>query len=269
MIAAAIFFIFGLLFGSFTNVLVHRFYTGEKILLDRSRCPKCRHIIRWYDNIPLLSFVILGGQCRNCRKKISWQYPIVELITALLFAFIGAKFYNPDDIYSFLVILYLGGLTVFLITILVYDYIHMEIPSLALWGGVVWAVLFSLAFHWFYPVGLNSFYNPGLLSGFWAAIGGFVVFYALVLFSQEKWMGLGDAYLMIFLGLILGWPRIVMALLLAFSSGAVYGIILIAAKKKTLKTQVPFAPFLISAALITIFFYEIIFDWYLNRFIFI
>ena len=140
-----IFFIFGLIIGSFLNVVVYRLRVAEDIL-GRSYCPNCKTKIAWYDNIPLISFVILKFQCRRCKKKISWQYPLVEALTGICFVLIGWKFFNLFDIQSYLMTFYYLGIVSFLITIFVYDWLYMEIPSLILWIGGIWVIIFILYF---------------------------------------------------------------------------------------------------------------------------
>jgi len=265
-----IFFILGLLIGSFLNVLVYRLNVAESFLLERSHCPHCKKKIRWYDNIPVISFVILGFRCRDCKKKISWQYPLVEIATGLVFAGVAYNFLNPADTQSWPVVIYYLGISSALIVIFVYDFLYMEIPSLVLWPAIFWTIAFNLYFDLSANASLISFRNVDLLagtatySGILAAFLGFLFFFGIVAISKEKWMGMGDAYVAILMGLVLGWPEMLLALFLAFSIGAIYGIMLIALKKKKMKSQIPFAPFLVIGTIISIFFYVQIIDWYLN-----
>lgn len=265
---ALIFFVLGLIIGSFLNVVVYRLRVAESLFWDRSRCPKCHQIIRWYDNIPVVSFILLKFQCRYCRKKISFQYPLVELGTGLLFALAGAWFFDAADPASWSITIYILGVLATLIVIFVYDALYMEIPDIVLWPAVVWVLTFSFFFSWnLVSIKENIFDMPVL----WKFLGGavaFAFFWFLVKISREKWMGMGDAYLAILLGLILGWPQILLALFLAFLIGSIYGIILILAGRYKLKSQVPFAPFLVTGTIITIFFYAPIIDWYLRLFYF-
>lgn len=266
-----IFLIAGLIVGSFLNVLVYRIHTAEELFWDRSRCPHCKKQIRWYDNIPVVSFVILKFRCRDCQEKISWQYPIVEIFTGVIFALVGWKFFVLIDTASWLMSAYYLFMASSLITILVYDFLYLEIPSSVLWVSIFLAIIFGL-----YSDGtsllnlennsvnlLDTMIYPGVLS----AVVAFVFFFSLSFFSKEKWMGMGDAYLVILLGLILGWPEILLALFLAFFLGAVYGIIMLATKKKKMKSQVPFAPFLVLGTLIALLFYSPIINWYFSLFI--
>ena len=256
-----IFLIFGLIIGSFLNVVVYRLRVAEDVL-GRSYCPNCKGKIAWYDNIPLISFILLKFQCRKCKKKISWQYPLVEALTGVTFALIGWKFFNLNDPQSFLITFYYLGIISFLVAIFVYDWLYMEIPSLILWIGGIWTIVFSIYFDLNHAEKITSIFQLDIFSGILAAGIAFLFFFSLVYFSKEKWMGMGDALLVIFLGLFLGWPEILLALLLAFNLGAFFSIFLVIFQKKTLKSQVPFGPFLVLGSILTIFFYGIITEWY-------
>ena len=258
-----IFFLFGLIIGSFLNAVVYRLQMAQT-LLGRSYCPKCKKQIDWYDNIPLISFILLKFQCRKCKKKISWQYPLVEFFTGIIFALVGWKFFNLGDTQSYLSTLYYLGIVSFLITIFVYDWLYMEIPSIALWLGGIWAVVFSIYFDLNIAEKITSVFQVSLFSGMVAAAVAFAFFFSLVYFSKEKWMGMGDALLVIFLGLFLGWPQILLGLFLAFNLGALYSIFLLLFKKKSIKSQIPFGPFLVIGSIITMLFYDIIMKWYLG-----
>lgn len=259
-----IFFILGLIIGSFINVVVYRLNVAESLVLDRSRCPHCKKIISWYDNIPLLSFVILKFRCRNCREKISYQYPLVEFFIGVIFALIGAKYFSASDVSTWTPTIYYLGAASALMAIFVYDFLYMEIPGLVLWPAVGWAIAFNLLLDWNKNDLGNNIWNSLTFSGTLAAFASFVFFFLLVAVSREKWMGMGDAYLVIFLGLVLGWPQILMALMLAFSIGAIFGLALIVLKKKKMESQIPFAPFLVLGTLLSLFFYADIISWYLE-----
>ena len=258
-----IFFLLGLIIGSFLNVVVYRLQMAQT-LFGRSYCPHCKKKIAWYDNIPLLSFILLKFQCRKCKKKISWQYPAVEFFTGVVFALIGWKFFSVMDASSYLPTFYYLGIVSFLITIFVYDWLYMEIPSIALWLGGIWAVIFNIYFDLSLTDKISSVLQVSLFSGMLAAAVAFAFFFSLVYISKERWMGMGDALLVIFLGLFLGWPQILLGLFLAFNLGALYSIFLLLFKKKSIKSQIPFGPFLVIGSLITILFYDIIVKWYLG-----
>jgi prepilin signal peptidase PulO-like enzyme (type II secretory pathway) len=159
-----------------------------------------------------------------------------------------------------------------LIVIFAYDWLYMEIPSIVLGSGVILAVAFNLwADNVSFLSNTSTFSSLAIFegltySGTLAAFLSFIFFFFLVAVSREKWMGMGDAYLVIFLGLILGWPKIILAIFLSFFIGSVFGIALIIIKKKKLKSRVPFAPFLILGTIITLFFYNLITQWYFSLF---
>ena len=260
---AIILFVLGLIVGSFLNVLVYRLHTAEDMVFGRSKCPHCKNVISWYDNIPLLSFIILKSRCRNCKEKISWQYPIVEVLTGLIFVLIGWKFFVVSNIASWLPTAYYLFISSSLLVILIYDLLYMEIPMAVLWVGVFISIAVGLYLDWINPTVLT---NTKIYSGILAAFVAFVFFFGLSAGSKEKWMGMGDVYLVILLGLIVGWPEILLALFLAFLFGAAYGTIMIVAKKKKMQSQVPFAPFLVVGTFVTLLFYWPIIDWYFSLF---
>lgn len=258
-----IFLVLGLIVGSFLNVVVYRLNVAESFLWERSKCPHCKAQIKWYDNIPVISFVLLKFRCRDCKEKISFQYPLVEIFTGILFAYIGGKFFNPADTATWATAIYYLGIASFLVVIFVYDLLYLEIPGLVLWPAVGWVVAFSLFFDLFSSAKIdNNVFSLSIYSGTFAAFWAFLIFFLLVAISKEKWMGIGDAYMVILLGLILGWPKIILALMLAFAFGAIIGLVLIALKKKKMQSQVPFAPFLIAGTLVAMFFYAPIVNWY-------
>ncbi len=266
-----IFLVLGLLIGSFLNVLVYRLRAAEELFWDRSKCPHCQRLIRWYDNVPVVSFILLKFRCRDCRQKISWQYPLVEILTGIIFATIGQKFFNVSDMSTWLTTGYYLIMASSLIAIAVYDWLYLEIPGEVLWVAVAVAVAFGLYADWTAWLNfqmLPDIFNSMTYSGTLAAFLAFTFFFLLSTISREKWMGMGDAYLAILLGLIAGFPKILLALFLAFFIGAVWGMILIAAKKKKMKSRLPFAPFMILGTFIALFFYAPITNWYFSLFLF-
>jgi len=247
-----IFFIFGLIVGSFLNVLVYRLKDAET-LLGRSLCRHCKHQIRWYDNIPLISFVLLRGACRDCDTKISWQYPALELLTGILFALAGLLFFFPGDMLSWAETLWLLGVISCLLVIGAYDMRHMEVPlSMLIISVLLTYVFFTTYFFLAAEPFLASRFWYGLLGGL--SVGGF--FFALVSLSRETWMGWGDVWLGFVAGSVVGLPYVLPMLTLSFGLGAAIGIIAIAYQQRRLKSQVPFAPFLAFGAIVTLFLSE-------------
>jgi len=246
-----IFFILGLIIGSFLNVVVYRLELAESIL-GRSRCPHCKALIRWYDNIPLLSFILLRARCRSCGGKISWMYPVVEFLTGVIFALTGYYFFISSDFQAWLeTILYLGAFSA-LIVIMVYDFKLMEIPLIVVWCGVLWTAFF---FFWLDKMTFafaGDYFSLRLVSGALAGALLAAFFFSLAYYSHEKWMGLGDGYAGFLAGFLVGWPLVWWALVLSFTLGTIYAIIAIGLGRKNFKSRVPFAPFLIAGTIISI-----------------
>lgn len=268
------FFIFlsGLAVGSFLNCVIHRleisYLRGGRgrlfpagLLKARSYCPNCKHILSWSDLIPLFSFLILKGKCRYCSQKISWQYPIVELTTGILFLLIIAMYSN-----NYASSVYLLLISCFLIVIFVYDLKHYIIPDKVVYPAIVIAFLYQIVFNFQLPISITNFqflitnFYPPFLS----ALGVATFFLLIVLISKGRWIGIGDIKLAFLMGLFLGFPNILVALFLAFFFGAIIGIGLIMAGKKTLKSELPFGPFLVTGTFLALFWGHQIINWYLN-----
>lgn len=249
------FFLFfgGLLVGSFLNVVISRLETGESFVSGRSRCDSCREIISWYDNIPLLSFLLLRGKCRTCGQRISWQHPAVEFSTAMLFAVTGWALPDPVDVSSAIGMTLVLGLVAALTVVFVFDLIHMEIPVSVLVFSGLWTAASLVLLRCFAPSG-EAFADSRLAEGLIGGAIAFALFYALVFFSKETWMGEGDAWLALVLGLSLGWKLLLPALTLAFGSGALVGIGLMLFGKKGMESPIPFGPFLAASVIFMSFF---------------
>lgn len=251
-----IFFISGLIVGSFLNVVIYRLNLAES-LLGRSHCPKCQQKISWYDNIPLLSFILLYAKCRHCKESISWQYPMVELATGIIFAETAYVFLANGRLENWVETIFYLGLFSALLVIFVFDLKHLEIPMPVLWLALVWTVVFLLILDGLAFIPGQDILASRIFSGNLAGLLAFGFFFALSFGSKEKWMGMGDAYLALLIGLALGWPQSFLALLLAFLLGSLIGIGLVLLKKKTLKSQIPFGPFLVSGAIIAVLFFDL------------
>ncbi|NTW14300.1 MAG: prepilin peptidase [Candidatus Moranbacteria bacterium] len=249
----AFFFIAGLIVGSFLNVVIFRLESGEDFIGGRSKCRSCGTVICWYDNIPILSFVMLRGKCRFCDSKISWQYPIVEFATGLLFLFVGVYIFMSGNIGAMFDTALALGLIPALVVVFVYDLRHMEIPVSVLAFGMIW-VLFMLFFRWIFVVPMEPFFSSRLFSGIVGGAVAFLFLYSLVFFSKETWMGSGDAWLASVLGFVSGWELLLHAFTLAFGSGALVGIVLLALRKRELGGRIPFGPFLSASVIIFLFF---------------
>ncbi len=232
--------------GSFLNCVIYRLEQGKSFLKGRSFCPNCKHQLSWQDLIPIFSFIILRGHCRYCQKKISIQYPLVEFFTGIIFVLIyllRSDLLGRSDllIFNFVV-------SCFFIIIFVYDLKHYIIPDKVVFPAIGIALIFNF---------LN------ILS----AVGAAGFFFLIVLISRGKGMGIGDIKLAFLMGLFLGWPNIIVALFLAIFLGAIMGIGLIISGKKTLKSEVPFGPFLTIGVFLALFWGEKIINFYFNLFL--
>ena len=260
-------FILGLIFGSFANVMVDR---GElkKGLNGRSRCDSCKKQLSWHDNIPLISYLLLNGRCRQCGKKISWQYPAVELLFGLGFVLIAWQtnfifgFLDKGEIIDTTFYLAIGFV---LLTILVWDLKYMIIPDGLVVGGLVLAGIYFGYRYWISPnflMSVNTDLTRNVLGGLLAS--GF--FYLMFRFSNGKWIGGGDVKLGALVGFLVGWNMVYFLLMIAYITGAIPAVYLLVTKKATVKTRIPFGPFLvISALIVSLFGKEILGLW--NRFI--
>lgn len=236
-----IIFLLGLIIGSFLNVVIYRINTGKSFVTGRSRCMCCGRTLEWYELIPLFSFLFLGGRCRTCKAKISFQYPVVELITAVSFVILFLTTIDKFGL-SYIALTnfaFLSVIACLLIVALVYDIRHKIIPDQINFTFIALAMM-SIVWRYFtipdFPAGET------FLAGF--AIS--APFFLLWLISGGRWMGFGDVKFAIGMGWLLGLSIGAMALLLSFWIGGIVGIIiLLLSKKYSLKSEVPFAPFLV------------------------
>ena len=251
-------FLFGLVVGSFLNALIYRLEKGDSVLRGRSYCPHCKHTLSWQDLIPVVSFLLLRGKCRYCKKRISMQYPIVEISTGLIFLLMF-KFQisslNQVVSIEILNLFYFWTVASLLIVLFVYDLKHYILPDKILFPAIGLVLFWDL-------LARGSLGEGGgfVVSGFSAAS----FFLAIFLFSRGRAMGFGDVKLAFFMGLFLGWPNILVALFCAFMAGAAVGIVLIVMKKKGMKSEVPFGPFLIAGTFVALFFGKLLVDRYIG-----
>ncbi|MFH1129219.1 MAG: prepilin peptidase [Patescibacteria group bacterium] len=253
-------FIFGTIMGSFLNVVILRLKKNKSILKNRSHCPLCKKNLYWYELIPIISFLIQLGKCRKCHKKISWQYPLVEFFTGVLFLLAiiyQSPFYGIGSIVFFTFLLIA---ICFLIILFVYDLKYYLVPNIIIFPIIILTFIFDI-YLWL-STGLFSVFSSSVFAAIIA--GGF--FLVLVLISKERWMGTGDVFIGILMGLILGFPQVLVALFLAFWIGAIFSIILMVAKKKNLKSKIPFGPFLVLATIIFLFWGKLLLSLYLGLF---
>lgn len=220
-------FLLGLSLGSFINVLIDRLPKGESVLTGRSRCDWCKKSLRWFELIPVVSFISQSGRCRRCRHPLSLQYPLIELLTGLSLAVIYLL-----SSYSLILLFSYSLIFVSLLVIFMADLKYQIIPDSMILLGLVGAL----------PQLFRSAY-PG--SFILSALGTCAFFFLLNRATGGRGMGLGDVKLAFLLGLLAGFPRIVVGLYLAFLTGAMAGVILILTGKKSLKSRLAFGPFLI------------------------
>ncbi len=250
-------FIFGSLIGSFLNVCIHRMPLGKSVVWPSSHCPKCEKRIPWYDNIPFLSFLLLGGKCRFCHKGISWRYPLVEFLTALMFLLLF-NYYNVT--YNFFVYVVLACL---LIISAFVDIKHRIIPDEVSLGGIVLGfILNSIRGFSLHPFSFN--FRPLVNSLLGIIIGGAIIYLTGKLFDwiyfkllkkppiqgETESMGGGDVKLLAMIGAFIGWQRALLTFFIAPFLGAVVGIVNLVVKKDH---TIPYGPFLAIAALISLF----------------
>lgn len=259
-------FVFGLLVGSFLNVVIFRLKTGEDMVNARSKCMACDHQLAWYDLFPVFSFLFLKGKCRYCKEKISWQYPLVEIATGIAFAAVFFQKFQDGGFNLFASADFLFSIFIFsaLVVIFVFDLKHYIIPDKVIYPAIAVAFLLLLLNTFLLQDGLNIdlFWNH-MIAAFIS--GGFFLF--LVIATKGEGMGGGDVKLGVLMGLVLGFFQTLLALFIAFVSGAAAGILLILLQKKKMKSMLPFGPFLILGFLISYFWGGEILGWYWNMFL--
>lgn len=222
-------FVLGLIVGSFVAALSYRFPKKISISRGRSFCPECKKTIRWFDNIPLLSYSLLGGKCRYCTERISPRYPLIEAVTGVLFVLVGL---TP----------FLLFVTALLVALLVVDWENMLLPDEFIFWGVLTTLIYLL-------FSQQNFYSY-LLAGFISAL----VFLILFFITLGRGMGLGDVKLALLIGMILGLDLIIVWLLASFISGGIVAAVLLLTKKAHMKQKIAFGPFLIFGFFIALIF---------------
>jgi prepilin signal peptidase PulO-like enzyme (type II secretory pathway) len=237
VIYASLYFILGVFFGSFFHVIVDRLPKGESFVAGRSYCDNCRKTIKWYDLIPVISYVVLAGKCRYCHKHISMYYPLVEMLCGILF-FLCAL-HASDTITLLYSLLVMSTLLIIFFCDLKYTIIPFVV------------VIFGTVFTLFYQI----FFSPSIGTVLLSAFGAFVFFLIIFLVTKGRGMGFGDVIYVFYMGLLLSFPGIVFGLYLSFLTGAVVSLILVLTGKKRLRgDSIPFGPFLVFGTIV-IFFY--------------
>ena len=235
-------FFIGICLGSFANVCIYRLPKNKQIITGRSFCPKCKKTIKWLDNIPLISFLLLNGKCRKCRKPISLKYFIIELITGIGFLLIYLNFNN------YLTIIFLSVLFLLYLIIFFIDLKHFIIPD-----GLNFGIMALAIFKNFLPNFNASFIhdiNQSIIGGIVGYLSIWIIIYFYRVIKKIEGMGLGDAKLMTGIGLLFGWQSIPFVLFISAVLGLVFATPSLITKKKNLRSKIPFGPFIITACFI-------------------
>lgn len=242
--------LFGLLTGSFLNVCIYRLPRGTSIVWPASACGSCQRELRWFENIPILSWVVLGAKCARCKAPISVQYPLVEAITAVLFVLVAAT--TPVGPL-------LAARLVFVCALVVLfgiDLEHQILPNVITLPGIVVGLAFSL---------LGP---PGWRAALLGVLLGGGVLYAIAwsyfVVRKEEGLGMGDVKMLGMIGAFLGWQAVLLTLVLASLSGAVIGLAMISLQRGSMKYALPFGTFLALGALVAMLAGQPIIDWYLG-----
>lgn len=248
-----IIFTYGMLIGSFLNVCIYRIPRQESIVFPSSYCLSCKTNLKWYDNIPVLSYIKIKGRCRYCKKKISLQYPMIELLNAIIYLLLFHRFNLSIDFIFYALI----SSTLILITII--DLKEMMIPDSLVITIAILSILHKSLNYIIHktPTNLLDSIEGALLAG--------IIFLLIVIISKGG-MGGGDVTLIIALGFILGVKHILLAIFLSFILGGVISAFLLITKLKTKKDPVPFGPFIVLGFIITSFWGECLIEWYLSNF---
>lgn len=269
MVARIIVFIFGSIVGSFLNVCIHRMPKGESVVWPRSHCPKCRKRIPGYDNIPFISFILLGGKCRFCKERISWRYPLVELLTALLMVALFNRFGLNYNFFLYMVMLW--GLIIATFV----DIPHRIIPDEVSVGGIITGfIMVSVTGITLSPLRFNLL--PMKHSFLGIIIGGGIIYLTGVIFDriyfkllkrpaiggETESMGGGDVKLLAMIGAFMGWKMALLTFFLAPFLGIAIGIGNLITKKDH---TIPYGPFLSIAALLSLFWGNRIIQFILPR----
>lgn len=282
-------FLFGAIIGSFANCLAWRLYHNEN-LWGRSKCPKCQQQISWYDNVPILSFLLLGAKCRHCKVAIAWQYPLAELIIGALFAWVAYFHLAGLDLMTMLqtvstvnavsmLILRDWLVLFFLSVIFIMDFKWYVVADEISITAVVVIFLVNVMLGLIYPELAGDLIWHKLLLAIGVGAGVFAAQYYL---SGGTWVGAGDMRIGALMGAVLGWTGVLTGLFLAYFVGAVFAVGLVLAGKKKMNFKnlikapaepeeamiLPFGPFLAVGTLIAMFYGEALMTWYTNLYLF-
>lgn len=232
----ALFFVLGLIVGSFLNVCIYRLPLGESVAWPGSRCTSCGRALSWFENIPVLSWLALRGRCRTCRASVSWVYPVVELATGVLFVVT----YLVHGLTPMLWVRLVFGCA--MIVLFAIDYVHQILPNVITIPGIVLGFLSSF----FLPPGWTSSLTGLLVGGLFP----FLVAEGYMRLRGKEGMGMGDLKMFAMVGAFLGWPMVWITLIFSSTLGIVIGGTLLLVSKRGLGTRIPFGTFIAVAALV-------------------
>lgn len=242
----------GACIGSFLNVVIHRLPLGQSLVKPPSRCPKCGYRLKWCDNVPVFGWLLLGGRCRECKNRISIQYPIVELITAVLFVVV-VWVTPPGPLLATRLLL-----VCILIALFGIDLEHQILPNSITLPGIAAGVLLSTIA----PPGVRDALIGIVLGG--GAL--YAIAWAYYLWRREEGLGMGDVKMLAMIGAFLGWKMVLVTLVLSSFSGALIGVGLIAFQRGNMKLALPFGTFLAAGAVAAMLVGQPLADWYAGFF---
>jgi leader peptidase (prepilin peptidase)/N-methyltransferase len=252
VLEAAYVTLLGLMLGSFMNVCIYRLPRGLSPVRPRSGCPNCGHMLAWYENVPVVSYLVLRGRCRKCRVAISPMYPIIEAITGAVFL-AGYLWYGP----SALLIVRLAFAWA-MIALFVIDYQHQILPNVITIPGIVVGIL------------ANVLAGPGWIASIIGAAVGAGSLYAIAEIyyrvRREEGLGMGDVKMLGMIGAFLGWKLVLLTLVLSSFLGSIVGVFVLVSRKESLKYAMPFGTFLAIGALVASVVGDAILNWYIGFF---
>lgn len=267
-------FIFATAIGSFLGVIVDRLMNNEQIWKGRSHCDHCRHNLHWKDLIPVISFFWVKRKCRYCHQKLSWFYPLIEVFTGILLTFVlfvvfresWSLIINPN--YLILSLYYtalVSSLIVIFFTDLKYGIIPFKVVIFASVITLLWYLLVPTFY--FLPGEIASLgLQTNIVNSLFAALGAFALFFLLFWATRGRGMGFGDVVYVVLMGFVLGFPKVALAMYIAFITGAVVAVLLVLLKLKHFKGgTIPFGPFLVLGTVISLLFGNQIIAWIMER----
>lgn len=254
-------FILGALIGSFLNVCIYRMPQDLSIVTPSSRCPSCGTPIKFYDNIPVISYMLLRGRCRSCKAPLSLRYPLVELLNAVLYVTVLSRFIGASSGVLLVYFVFVSALVV----IIFIDLDHQIIPNSITLPGIPLAVVLSSTI---LPDPFSHFELLGIKSSVIGVLAGGGSFYLIAVTGKailkKDAMGMGDIKMMALVGGVLGWKGVVLTTFIGSLLGSVIGVSLIFLKGREWGSRIPFGPYLAAGALVSLFWGQDILMWYLG-----